>query len=84
MTAHVREQQVVLLTTGPATLEVGRHPREPSIDVLTVDLELDVLVERREALVAGDLGPPGSEDASDPLRHQRHLFGIIATPVSEE
>ena len=46
---------------GRAALEVGAHARDPVVGVRALKLELDVLVELLEALVAEQLGLGGAE-----------------------
>src|SRR6185436_9883369 len=48
-------QALVVLAAGGAALEVRAHPGHPGLGVLTGELELDVLVEALEALLAADL-----------------------------
>src|SRR5688500_13550250 len=54
-------QAVVVLVAGGAALEVGPHARDPGVSLRALELELDVLVEPLEALVAEQLRPGGAE-----------------------
>ena len=61
----------MILVAGRAALEVGAHPRQPLIGVRPVELELDVLVEQFEALLASDLGLAGPEQSVQELAQDR-------------
>jgi hypothetical protein len=47
-------QAGVILVAGGAALEVGAHPGHAGVGVLAGELEVDVLVEQLEALLAAD------------------------------
>jgi hypothetical protein len=49
-------QALVVLVAGRAALEVSAHAGEASVGILARDLEVYVLVEQLEALLAADLG----------------------------
>jgi hypothetical protein len=55
-------QAVVVLVAGGAALDMGAHARDPVVGPCASELELDVLVEVLEALIAEQLrlrGGPG-------------------------
>src|SRR5262245_60196598 len=54
-------EAVVLLAARRAAVEVRAHPGPRRLRVAAAELQLDVLVEPLEALVAADLGSIGSE-----------------------
>src|SRR5215207_9346485 len=60
-------QALVLLTAGRAAGEVCPQARDRGVGVGTLELELDVLVEPVEALVAADLGLCRPEHAPEGL-----------------
>jgi hypothetical protein len=55
LAAHERAQALVLLATGGAAVQVGPQARDHGVGVAAGELQLDVAVELREALVAADL-----------------------------
>jgi hypothetical protein len=67
-----RTQRVVVFAAGHTSLEVGAHPADLRLGVLSLKLELDVLVEPLEALLAGDLRPRGTEDGPHQLAFSFH------------
>ena len=54
-----RPQAVVLLAARGAAFEVVAHPRDATVGVRALQLQLDVPVEQLEALLAADLVPFG-------------------------
>jgi hypothetical protein len=56
-----RAQALVLLSAGGAALEVRAHAGDRAVRVAAGELQVDVLVEEVEAVVAADLGPVGAE-----------------------
>lgn len=54
-------QAVVLLGAGGTALEVRAQPGDRDVGVPAMQLEVDVLVDLREAFVAEDLGLRGPE-----------------------
>jgi hypothetical protein len=62
------EQEIVLLAARRAPLEVGFHPGDFGVCVVSGDLELDVAVEMGKALLTGQLGSSWAEYASEPHR----------------
>src|SRR5581483_12163189 len=82
--SHELEQQLVLLATGRTSLQVRPHPRKRRFRREARDLELDVAVERGEALLAAHLRPSRAEHPGKPPRqpsapvpehHQRFSSG---------
>jgi hypothetical protein len=71
---------LVVLVAGRAALQVCAHARETGVSVLACEFEVDILVEQFEALVAGDLGLCGSEQAADQIS-VRVLGGHCSPPV---
>src|SRR5262245_12093287 len=65
--AYECEQALVLLAAGRAALEVRMQPGGGRVRICTCDLELDVLVEACEALVAADLGLSRPDEAPERL-----------------
>src|SRR5581483_7745927 len=63
------DEALVLLGAGRATGEVGAHAGHRLVGGGTVELELDVLVEPLEALVAAELGLAGPEQARQDVTH---------------
>ena len=57
----------MLLAAGRTTLEMRTESRNRGVRVGAGDLELDVTVEFREALVATELGPVGAEETTERL-----------------
>ena len=78
LAADERAQALVLLAAGGATLEMGAKPRDRGVRVLARQLELDVLVEEREALVAAHLGPARAEQPAERLL-EIWAFGHVAS-----
>src|SRR4051794_23297106 len=60
---HQREEALVVLLAGRAALEVSAHPRHRRVGVGAGQRQLDVAVELLEALLAGQLGSGGGQDA---------------------
>src|SRR3954468_10415966 len=58
-------QALVILAAGRAAFEMRAHPGEELVGVIAGQLEVDVLVQQLEALVAADLGPIGAEQAGE-------------------
>src|SRR4051812_7015672 len=58
-------QALVILAAGGTTLEVSAHAGQTGIGVLAGQLEIDVLVEKLEALLTADLRAGRSEHAGD-------------------
>ena len=54
----------MILLAGRAALEVGAHARHRRFGVGAGQRQLDVAVELLEALLAGQLGPGGPQDAA--------------------
>src|SRR5205085_8136785 len=67
LAADERAQALVLLAARGAAVEVRAQPGHRGVRVLAGELELDVPVELREALVAAELGPGGAEQPSERL-----------------
>jgi hypothetical protein len=57
----------VILVAGGTALEVSAHAGQAGVGVLAGQLELDVLVEELEALLAADLGIGRSDQSGDQL-----------------
>jgi hypothetical protein len=60
---HKREQALMILTTRRATLEVGAETGKMRVGILAGDLQLHVLVEELEALLARDLESGRAENS---------------------
>ena len=57
----------MLIAARGAALEVGAHPRHPGVGIVASKLQLDVLVEPLEALLAGHLWPGWAEQGVELL-----------------
>src|SRR5215204_1342619 len=62
---HELAQALVILVAGGTALEVCAQPGQAGVGVLAGQLEIHVLVEALEALLASDLGAGRSEQAGD-------------------
>src|SRR6266540_2489273 len=71
-----RTQAVVLLAAGRAAVEVRAHPRDPSLRVAALELELDVFVEPLEALLAADVRTGRAEQLLQALVALGHRFSF--------
>src|SRR5919201_5725596 len=78
--ADERAQALVLLAAGGAAVEVGAQSGHDRVRVLAGELELDVLVELREALVAADLRRRGPEQPSERLLQIRPFAHLPSLP----
>ena len=85
LAADESAQALVLLAAGGAALEMGSQAWDRCVGVFACQLELHVLVEEREALVAADLGLLRAEQSSERLSEFgafRH--GVSSRSVSTE
>ena len=79
--AHEVAQALVVLVAGRAALQVLAHPGHRASASAPAQLELDVLVEQLEALLAADLGAGRAEQR---VRAARGVLGSCLTSLAVE
>ena len=66
--SHEGEETVVVFVAGRAAFEVRAHARDVFVGGCAGELELDVVVELVETLLAGQLRSRGAEESREELR----------------
>src|SRR4051812_32117322 len=79
---HELVERVVVLAAGRAALEVLAHAGQARIGILARDLEIDVLVDQFEAVLAGHLGIARAEKALDEFAGTRGIGHVVTAARS--